>query len=275
MSDQTQKFPPSSSLTAPWDRDAPPVMLEPATMSELVDTSFVEKFNRVDKFYSDPVYNNQVYSLASFTASKGATPDKEGVFGFLKVRGSFATQQEANNRAEQIIREIDSYHHIHTVYTGKPFPLCVDTKKYVTDSFEVDIKKKATETISEDIRSKRMNEKKEIDTMKEREQALLTETKDDYEPEPLEKYTTLRVKKANLIWTYIKTQEKVAEMRTSIKRVYREVNDMDATDETFKQLYYEKYMSARRQVNLPTEDTEDNFMKYLVEDVALDFDMED
>lgn len=270
---QSVKYPPSSSLTAPWDRTEAPVLLEPASVAELVDRSFVEKFNRVDKFYSDPVYNNQVYSLASFVPSKGATPDKEGVYGFLKVRGSFATPKEANDRAEYIIKEIDAYHNIHTIYTGKPFPLCVDTKKYVTDSFEVDIKKKATETISENIRQKRVDEKKEMDNMKEREQALLNESKDDYQPDPLETYTTLRVKKANLVWTYIKTQEKLAEMRTSIRKTYREIKEMDDADEAFKAQYYDKYMEARRQVNLPTEQTEDNFLKYLVEDAELDFEL--
>jgi hypothetical protein len=270
----SNKFNPSSSLTAPWDRDAEPVALEPATRDELLNDAFVQKFTRVDRFFSDPVYNNQVYSLVSFVPTKGATPDKEGVYGFVKVRGSFSTPVEANGRAEYIIREIDAYHQIHTVYTGKPFPLCMNTKKYVAETVEIDIKKKATETISEDIRQKRSDEKKEMEDIKVREEALLKESKDDYEPEPLEKYTTLRVKKANLVWTYLKTQEKLVEMRKSIKTTYKELSEMDAQDSHFKELYFDKYMEARKQVNLPTEQVEDNFLKYLVEDAELDFDLE-
>lgn len=275
MSKATEtKFNPSSSLTAPWDRDTPPVFLEPVEAEELLNTKFVEKFNRVDKFYSDPVYNNQIYSLVSFVPTKGAVPDSEGVYGFVKVRGSFATPVEANQRAEYIIKEIDSYHQIHTVYTGKPFPLAINTKKYVADSVEVDVKKKATETISEDIRQKRSDERKQMDDIKAREKALLNESKEDYEPEPVEKYTTLRVKKANLVWTYIKTAEKMVDMRKSIRKTVKEIAAMDKENSEFKGVYYDKYMSARKEVNLPTEETSDNFMKYLVEDVELDFDLE-
>lgn len=271
-----------TSLTAPWDKSNEVVEQAPrgtvlsekevqAAKDDLHDTNFVNKFPKVDRLYADPIYNNQVYSLHSFVPSKGATPDDHGVYGFIKFRGSFQTIDEANDRAEFIIRNVDSYHSIQTGYIGRPFPVCVDTKKFVKETHEVDIRKKAIETISEDIKQKRLEEKKEIEDIKEREQKLLETTGEDYEPEPLEKYTTLHVKKANLVYTYIKTQEKLQEMRTHIINAYNEIREMDAQTDEYRNHYYEKYKSARKAAGLPEEELADNFMKYMCEDAKLDF----
>lgn len=270
-----------TSLTAPWDRKSDtkiergrdPLTAEQtaAAVSELVDSTFLEKYPRTERAYADPVYNNQVYSLHSFVPSKGATPDEHGVFGFIKFRGAFQTVDEANDRAEHLIRYVDSYHSIQTGYIGKPFPVCVDTRKYVKEVNEVDLSKKTSDTISDDVKRKRLEEKKQIQEIKEREEQLLKTTGEDYEPEPLEKYTTLQVKKANLVYTYLKTQEKIKELQTHIRNAYREIADMDAQDASYRKDYFERYTNARKQAGLPQEELEDNFMKYMCEDAELDF----
>ena len=272
-----------TSLTAPWDRKSETVIQASkgvqmseeeakAAKDELYDFTFVEKFPKVDRLYADPIYNNQMYSLHSFVPAKGAKPDDHGVYGFMKFRGAFQTLEEANDRAEFIIRNVDSYHPIQTGYMGRPFPVCVDTKKYVKETKQIDIRKKAIETISEDIKQKRMDEKKEIEDIKEREKKLLETTGEDYEPEPIEKYTTLHVKKANLVYTYLKTQEKLTELREHIRKAYAEIRAMDAETDEYRQQYYNKYKEARKHAGLPEEELADNFMKYMCEDAKLDFD---
>jgi hypothetical protein len=274
-----------SSLTAPWDREgseqvasSQSIVLNEeevqAALSELVDSSITSTFPKVDKMYADPLYNNQTYCLHSFIPSKGATPDAKGVFGFMKCRGAFFNAQEANQRAEWIIRNIDSYHEIQTGYCGRPFPVCADTKKFVAETHEVDIRKQMVETVSEDIKEKRAAEKREIEEMKEREKRLLEETKEDYKEDPLDTYTTLQVKKANLVWTYVQTREKMEGMKKSIQKAYAEIREMEALPDgqLYKDSYYDKYMAARRSAHIPDDASLDNFMKYLMEDADLDFD---
>jgi hypothetical protein len=124
-------------------------------MKELNVTSFVDRFPRVEKFYADPnIPSLQTYSLISFLPAIGATPDKDGVFGMLKVRGTFGTEEEANLKAENLIRTVDSYHSIYHIYTGRPFPL-TNNKKYINEVLEIDLKKKAVEINSTEIRKKR------------------------------------------------------------------------------------------------------------------------
>ena len=130
-------------------------------VNELSVKDFVQKFPRFEKFYADPKLDSQVHTLVSFFPSKGATPDSDGVFGMLKVRGTFATQDEADLRAEYLIRNVDSFHSLYHTYVGRPFPLAVNGK-YISETKEVDIKKKIVETTSEEIRKKRDEERKEI-----------------------------------------------------------------------------------------------------------------
>lgn len=239
---------------------------------ELLDKELLSKFRQQDKFYSDPIYNNQLYSLHSFIPTKGAKPDEHGVFGFMKCRGTFFTQEEADQRAEWIIRNVDSYHTIQTSYTGKPFPICADTKKYVQDTNAVDIRKKATETISQDIKDKRYEEKRTMQEIKEKEKKLLESTGEDFKEDIEDVYTTLMVKKANLIWTYVETRDKMKQMRENIIKTRKEINDMDKEDSSLKEQYYERYMQARKESGLSEEVTNDNFMKFLVSDKEADLD---
>lgn len=274
-----------SSLTAPWDKTeeqkqsiSQSVSLTNEQVDQAVpvlyDTSFTDKFPRSDKMYADPIYNNQVYCLHSFVPSKGAQPDEHGVFGFMKFRGAFQTIEEANQRAEFLIRHVDSYHNIQTGYAGRPFPVCYDTKKFVKETKEVDIRKQAMETISGDIQEKRLQEKKEIEEMKEREKKLLEESKaaqeGTYEQDPMEVYIMLHVKKANLIFTYKETQQKMEQMKKSLKNTWKEIVEMDEQHPTFSKEYYERYMNARKVAGIPKE-SQDNFMNYMGDDIKLDF----
>jgi len=239
----------------------------------LLDSGFTDAFPRADKQYADPMYNNQTYCLHSFVPSKGALPDKEGVFGFMKCRGAFQTVDEAHNRAEWLIRNVDSYHDIQTGYAGRPFPVCRDTRKYVSETKDIDIRKKATQTVSEDLKEKRAEEKREVEDIKHREEKLLSQSKEDYEEPPLESYTTMHVKKANLVYTYLETRKKMMNMRGLIQKVYGEISAMDAESSTYRTQYYDNYMAARRSAGIKDEEVLDNFMQFIMEDADLDFDI--
>ena len=54
-------------------------------MPELNNTAYTEKFPRVDRTYADPPPLMQTIGLL-FTPAKGATPNENGVFGFIKLR---------------------------------------------------------------------------------------------------------------------------------------------------------------------------------------------
>lgn len=271
MSDQT-------ALTAPADkdpsyqhpvRDRTPLSNEETTdaMKELTKKEFIKKFPMRENFYADTPIPGQTFSLVSFVPAKGATPDKDGVYGMAKVRGSYATERECDERAEQLIRNVDSYHKIFYAYVGRPFP-CTESSAFSEDINEVDIKKKISEVQSQSIKQKKKDEQKEIEEIKEREKKLLDESKRD-DVEPIEQYTTLRTKKAQLSWTYIEHKKKLKEIESILIKTEKEILELEGENSEFADQFYDKYMKARRDAGLPDDD--DSFIKYMVEDADLPF----
>ena len=271
-----------NSLTSPEDRDRSarwrPEQGEPLTdeqtasaMAELNNTAFVEKFPRLDKTYADPPINLQTYGLVSFVPAKGATPNEHGIYGFAKLRGNFSTESEADQRAEFLIRNVDSYHQIYHTYVGRPFPITVSSK-YSAETNEIDIRKETTKTMSTSVKEKKMEEKKIIDDMKQREEELIAESKrDPSDVDPFDTYITLKVKKAQLTWTYLEHQKKMAEVRTILRSTKTTLDEMDVEFPDFQNQYFDKYMQARKSAGFEDKDiTQDNFMKFLVEDAVLE-----
>lgn len=272
-----------SSLTTPSDRDRenrwlPEQGAAPLTDNEVKDAmdglnnvAFTRKFPRVDRTYADPPPNLQQIGLISFVPAKGATPNESGVFGFAKLRGNYATEIEANQRAEFIIRNCDSYHQIYHTYVGRPFPITFSSK-YSAETDEVDIRKETTKAISSSIKDKKMEEQKTVDDIKEREEKLIEESKQDPDDvDPYEEYITLRVKKAQLTWTYLEHIKKMDEVKGILLKTRARIEEMDGENSEFNDKYYEKYMKARRETGLSetADESQDNFMKFLVEDVEL------
>lgn len=271
-----------NSLTAQWDIKEDSVVVgsqygASSTLSEnevklakeeLLDDELISKFKKQEKYYADPLYNNQTYCLHSFVPTAGATPDKEGVYGFMKCRGTFFSQEESDTRAEWLIRNVDSYHAIQTAYVGRPFPVCKDSRKYTKETNSVDIRKKAVDTVSKDLKSKREEEQRDIKDIKEREKHLIESTGEDAKEDPQDQYTTLQVKRANLVWTYVETRKKMDQMKESILKTRREIAEMDKEDSSYRDDYYEHYMKARREAGLPTDPdpSENNFIKYMAMD---------
>lgn len=272
-----------NSLTSPIDRNleqkfrldqGTPALTEEQislALNELTDSSLVKKYPEIERRYLDPPLDNQKIFLLSFVPAKGATPNEEGFYGFAKMRGSFATDHEANERAEMLIRTTDSYHTIFHGLVGRPFPLTLSTD-FSQDHNRVELRKQMKEAISEDVKKKRQDEQREIQEIKDREKELLADVQQKPEDNHEDHYTTLKVKKAQLSWTYLETEKKLQQMVGSIAKTQRELEELDQKDPELKNVYFKKYMDAREQAGLSTDKITagDSFMKYLVEDVSID-----
>ena len=272
-----------SSLTTPEDRNKenrwkPDQSLSPLTneeaknaMEELNNTAFVEKFPRVDKTYADPPIPLQNIGLISFIPAKGSSPNENGIYGFAKIRGNYATEMEANQRAEYLIRNVDSYHQIYHCYVGRPFPI-TESSKYSAETSEIDIRKDITKNVSESIRGKKDDEQQQIREIKEKEEKLLEESKRE-ETDPYDEYITQRVKLAQLSFTYLEHQKKLVEIKDIIIKTRSLIDDMNKEFPTFKDSYYEKYMKARKDAGIKEDDkdTQENFIKFLVQEADLGF----
>tara|TARA_B100001248_G_C27328146_1_gene430065 strand:+ start:98 stop:943 length:846 start_codon:yes stop_codon:yes gene_type:complete len=265
------------SLLSPFDKKQQQVRLN-QTFSEEEVTILKDKLNKdvrdlqVDRYYADPNQHGQNICLVSFIPSTGATPDKDNIYGMMKVRGVYATEEEANERADFIIRNVDSYHEIFHCKVGRPFPITEDNE-FASTVHAIDIRKKTTELISKDILSKKREEKEEMESIQKREQNLLEESKKAQEGEPMDifdEYITMNVKRAQLLWTYKETKEKLKQMKNSYIQSIDRIKEIDLENPNFKEEYKEKYMSARRDAGIPDE--KNSFVEYLGLDIETDWD---
>lgn len=235
-------------------------------------------FPRQVKSTNDPVILGQEYGLWSFTPARDAKPNPNGLYGVFKLRGNFSTVDEAEIYSERLIRTHDSYNEIHVVRIGQCIPLSTNPE-LVEEVVKVDLSKETDKIMSDNVREKRKQEKQEMKTIQEREQKLLKENKEilegSYEQEPLEEYIMLRVKKAQLMWTLAEQRKRLqTEVIPNIKKVKAELLEWDKNNPTFKDLYYDRYVEARKSVGIEDQDklNYSYFMKYLLDenDVPLD-----
>ena len=272
-----------SSLTSPVDRGdgifranvAEPSLTNEQTeaaMKALYSTHLVDDYPKLERQFVDPPIAGQRFGLISFSPSKGATPDKDGFFGFAKLRGHYDSEQEARERSEFVLKTVDSYHPINIYHVGRPVPITVQGDRYSASNTTIDLQNTIKNTISEDVRMKREKEREEIQQMKAREQELVDQRKPDYQPDPFDTYTTLRVKKAQLVWTYDKTQKQLEKIKESIIATRAEIAKMDEENADYSKEHMKRYMDARRAAGIPDEgNTTENYMRFLVEDIDLGF----
>ncbi len=260
-----------SSLSAPWDRTeedekyvAKQIVLTEdeakSALTELNRNEFVSKFPRVDKFYADPQIDNQAYCLHSFVPSKGATPDDHGVYGFIKFRGSFASQREADERAEFLVRNVDTFHDIYTSYCGRPFPIS-SNKDFVKETNIVDINTQTVSAAKEDVKSKVANDRKIKDEINEREKKLLIESSSE-EPSG-DRYITLQVKRANLVHVYVESMKTIKNIKDAILKCRAEIAELEATSPESRVDYIERYNAARQESGLDFVQNDKTYLQYM------------
>ena len=227
-------------------------------VSSLTDIAYERK-------YADPKIPGQTYSLHSFIPSKGAKPDKDGIFGMLKIRGTFGTIEETNERAEELIRNHDSYHKIYHGYVGKPMPITTKSD-FSAEVEEVDINQQISKIVREDVKEKRAQEKKQVQEIRERERNL-KEAVEQEATDPYEKYTCLRVKKAQVVWSYMEHRKKLNEMIDVFEQTLLEIKEKDDEDDDYAKRYLDRYLEAREKAGIPEDKNDSSFMKYLNIDV--------
>lgn len=277
-----------SSLTAICDRNLENKWVPDKSRKDLTDSELKEakavlfddsfttkyKFPRSESVFKDPSLPNQTFALISFVPAKGAKPNDSGIYGMVKVRGTFSTDIEASNRAEQIIRNFDSYNTIQTCLVGFPIPLTGDSRDYSLKTNEIDLHKNITESMSASIKDKREKEARELREIQEREKQLLEDVKKTDE-DPMDRYTKLRVKKAQITWTYLESMKKIEDMKNIIIKTRSEIAELDSADPALKETYYKKYLDARAEAGLDlnrnTTQKEDTFMQFLTHDPDLGF----
>lgn len=229
---------------------------------ELVNSKFINfKFPKVTRLDVDPQVSNQNYFVSSFIPSKGAVPDKDGIFGLFKMRGAFSHEYEAQAHCENIIAKIDSNNELTIGYPGKWFPITSDDKFYSIN--EVSQKEAMDSTVREFKKKKRQQELQEIQEIEKRRQELYNDTKNTKENciDDLDVYITLRTKRATLRQYTEDLSKRLAQLHEQIKEQTKEIEGLDKQYPTYNADFIKKYTEQLKQIGTDIKDSP--LLKYM------------
>lgn len=206
------------------------------------------EFPRTMKLHTDPTLNGQNVCVVSFIPSKGATPDGDGCYGLMKVRGTFDSVEKADKYSEFLIRDHDSYTLYDIAWVGKPFPLMKDNRLYCVQTREVDIRTKINNVMKDDLKEKKEIEKQQMNEIQKRHKELVRDVNEEKEEtvdfDDLEFYVQMRAKKANLLYRQDDLNVRLKETREQLGKLSQELVELDKKHPEFKDQYLEKFRTA-------------------------------
>lgn len=183
------------------------------------------------------------------------------MIGIGKIRGAFQSEQDAKAKAEEIIRDYDSVNSIFTCMIGVPFPIVAEGHSKELD--EINIEHETEKTIAQNVREKRDRDKKEIDSIKQRKEELLTDVDKDPSDDPMALYIQNRVKLAHLRYYINAYQKQLEETKQNEEKCKLWLKEKSTQNPEFEKDYLDIYMKSRRDINLPDSYDPDNMMKYI------------
>jgi len=151
------------------------IMTAPLSDSQ-TDAAFKElvvKFPRVERMPVDPPLAAQNYGLFSF---KLLPKPLNGVYGFLKFRGGFATEAEWEAHAKNIIRTVDSKHHIWPYQQGRWMPITVN-EEFAKETLEVGQQEELSNIFHQRETEEQKKQAQQVREIKSRERKLMEEIK--------------------------------------------------------------------------------------------------
>ena len=131
----------------------------------------VIKFPKIERLAVDPPIAGQNTSLFSF---KFLPKPVNGVYGFLKFRGAFASDLEWESHAKNIIRTVDSKHHIYPYPQGRWFPITTNDD-FVKEVLEVGQKEELVNIFNQRETDEQKQAAQKVREVKSREKKLMDE----------------------------------------------------------------------------------------------------
>jgi hypothetical protein len=231
------------------------VQASPEAQKEATRYGFGEKslFTRADRHFVDPPLNNQDIALFSFVPSIDAKPNKFGVYGFIKIRGTFPNVTESDQRAAELLQKHDSMHKIYHIKVGTPAPI-VNPKMsahFAASINEVDVKADAKNDISKFVKEAGEQDKKVMEELKERERQLREDVSKTPEEKasaltPLDKYIFARKRVSDNLFVFVEHRKKLHDVKNVILHAQKEADTIEEENPEVLTEYKDKYEQASK-----------------------------
>lgn len=144
--------------------------------NEQVDAAakeLITKFPKVERLPVDPPVAGQNFGLFSF---KFLPKPVNGVYGFLKFRGAFASQPEWEAHAKNIIRTVDSKHLIWPYQQGRWMPITTN-EDFAQEVLDVSQQDEISNIYNQRETEEQKQQASKVRELKSRERKLVEESR--------------------------------------------------------------------------------------------------
>ena len=204
----------------------------------------------------DPPIDQKI-CLVSFTPAKGATPNEDGFYGMMKVRGSYTTNEEATDRSSYLVKNHDSYNPIFHAEVGKPFPI-TDLVKFAKNVRDHSLDEKTQETYDNIKKLRKNEEKKTITEREERQNLMDTQIRiantDDSKLKPdeirdkyLEKYISYRLVFASNLERYLHYAKAMKELTANLIASSSNIKKLNESSSYYEENYKNKLFEVYKE----------------------------
>lgn len=200
----------------------------------------------------DPVIDRQEIGCLSFMLLK---EPKNGVYGFVKLRGNYPDIDTATKKSEDIIRSVDSVYPIHQVKTGYWAPI---TNNPAFSLDRLDVKTKEQEIALRDQAQKDNAKKVQEQNREMNERKAEVENKDiDADPDSLDYYTKKRVSQKELRSYIDSGVKKLNDLKKQLKKIDKDILELNKKHPTYIDKWLDNYNGARKKVGLEPQTEEE------------------
>lgn len=220
--------------------------------------------------YADPPNKNQIFALFSWQPSSGCTPDKNGVYGMLKIRGTYEDENEMNKRAEYLVAHCDSFNRIYHAKNGIPVPLTLkeEFSKEVKFVRQRDDDHDIIHASVEDDKKRDDDIQKELDSRIEK---IKKEEKEGVVVESIDEYIQAKVKIAFNMNAIDTMKNQLVQSQKILRNANTLVQKLEEANPEFKDQFMDRFNNARRSIGVKIEDNPDlkqiEYMNYTNDDL--------
>lgn len=210
----------------------------------------VVKFPKIERLPVDPPLAGQNVGLFSF---KFLPKPVNGVYGFLKFRGAFASQPEWESHAKSIIRTVDSKHHIWPYQQGRWMPITTN-EEFAQETLEVSQQEEIVNIYNQRESDEQKREAQSVREVKSRERQLMTEAQKKELDKTTLDYYAQQVMKVQQLQTWLEQMRKrKRDMLKALKSGREEMQRVENEHPEYREQVDDKIIAIKESIGLDAD----------------------
>jgi vacuolar-type H+-ATPase subunit I/STV1 len=195
----------------------------------------------------DPPLAGQNYGLFSF---KLFPKPVDGVYGFLKFRGAFNTEDDFMRHSKYIIQSVDSKHKIFPYPQGHWFPITIE-ERFAKETVEVSDKDTLSNIYNEKEKDEANKQREAMKSIEDRRKMLMEESKREKPDTESLRYYAEKVMQVEQINDWLENlRKRKRDLTNALAKSKEEIDRLNMEHPEYKEKVKEEIDGIRQEIGL-------------------------